>query len=149
MLGEILEHQPTGPTANGMKGYAAPIEPPKFDRSQSKFSDQPGNHFTCFGIIARHEYGRLASPILCSMWLITVDAKSLVPYRKSLVPYRKRGCRQLSGRRDDQAKAKPCSLCAAFSSKVGVAEQPFQIPSEPINASSKVPVPFRSATTAW
>ena len=31
-------------------------------------------------------------------------------------------------RRDDQANAKPCSLCAAFSSKVRVAEHPLQIP---------------------
>lgn len=56
-LGEILEQKPTGPTGNGMKGHAALIEPSKFDRSQSKFSYQRGNHFTCFGIIARYEYG--------------------------------------------------------------------------------------------
>jgi hypothetical protein len=56
-LDEILEQKPTGPTGNDMKGHAALIEPSKFDRSQSKFSYQRGNHFTCFGIIARYEYG--------------------------------------------------------------------------------------------
>src|ERR1700683_3543922 len=59
--------------------------------------------------------------------------------------------RSLEGGRTwhDQANAKPCNFCAAFSSKVRVAEQPLQIPSEQIIASSKVPIPFRSATTAW
>src|ERR1700733_8844420 len=56
-LGEILEQKPTGSTGNGMKRHAALIEPSKFDRSQSKFSYQRGNHFTCFGIIARYKYG--------------------------------------------------------------------------------------------
>jgi hypothetical protein len=63
-LGEILEQKPTGPTGNGMKGHAALIEPSKFDRSQSKFSYQRGNHFTCFGMIARYEYG-LSCPVEC------------------------------------------------------------------------------------
>jgi len=57
VLGEILEHKPTRPPGNGMKGHAALIEPSKFDRGKSKFSYQRGNPFTCFGIIARYEYG--------------------------------------------------------------------------------------------
>jgi hypothetical protein len=48
----------------------------------------------------------------------------------------------------DHGSEKPCNLCAAFSSKVRVAEQSLQIPREPINASSKVPVPFLKAKTA-
>ena len=49
----------------------------------------------------------------------------------------------------DQASSKPHNFCAAFSSNVRVTEHPRQIPSEPMSASSKVPVPFRKATTAW
>ena len=57
MSDEILHQEPTRTTGKGMKGHAALIEPSKFDRGQSKFSDQRGNPFTCFGIIARYEYG--------------------------------------------------------------------------------------------
>jgi hypothetical protein len=48
----------------------------------------------------------------------------------------------------NQASWNPCSRFAASSSNVRVAEQPRQMPSEPIKASSNVPVPLRSATTA-
>ena len=49
---------------------------------------------------------------------------------------------------EDQANVKPCNFCAALSSKVRVVEHPLHAPSEPISASSNVPVPFRRATTA-
>jgi len=47
----------------------------------------------------------------------------------------------------DVAHFETGNLCAAFSSKVTVAEQPLQVPKEPIKASSKVPLPFLRATT--
>jgi RNA-directed DNA polymerase len=43
-------------------------------------------------------------------------------------------------RKDGQANAKPCTLYAALSSKVRVAEHPLRIPKAPISASSKVPM---------
>ena len=49
-------------------------------------------------------------------------------------------------RRDDQANAKPCSLCAAFWSKVRVVEHPLQIPKAPISESSIFPAPLTVGT---